>query len=144
MIQIQEPKSLWENVHMDWVTALLPGGDRSFNAFPVLVDKYRKSPMLLPCHKDDTAMVTAIMVWNRFISNTGLFQNIICNRDSKFTSELQTDIHSLLRTKLSFSTAYHLQTDGLAERMIQTSEEMIIRFCSYVLEFKDYDGFNHY
>ncbi|MBW0547950.1 hypothetical protein O181_087665 [Austropuccinia psidii MF-1] len=32
MIQIQEPKSPWEIVHMDWVTALPPGGDRSYNA----------------------------------------------------------------------------------------------------------------
>ncbi|MBW0551413.1 hypothetical protein O181_091128 [Austropuccinia psidii MF-1] len=29
MIQIQEPKSPWEIVHMDWVTTLPPGGDRS-------------------------------------------------------------------------------------------------------------------
>ncbi|MBW0525077.1 hypothetical protein O181_064792 [Austropuccinia psidii MF-1] len=27
MIQIQEPKYPWEIVHMDWVTALPPGGD---------------------------------------------------------------------------------------------------------------------
>ncbi|MBW0578497.1 hypothetical protein O181_118212, partial [Austropuccinia psidii MF-1] len=46
-------------------------------------------------------------------------------------------------TKLSFSTAYHPQTDGLAERMIQTLEDMIRRFCAYGLEFKDSDGFTH-
>ncbi|MBW0538277.1 hypothetical protein O181_077992 [Austropuccinia psidii MF-1] len=38
MIQIQEPKYLWEIVHMDWVTALPPGGDRSYNACLVLVE----------------------------------------------------------------------------------------------------------
>ncbi|MBW0523459.1 hypothetical protein O181_063174 [Austropuccinia psidii MF-1] len=47
------------------------------------------------------------------------------------------------RTKLSFSKAYHPQTDGLAERMIQTSEDIIRRFCAYGLEFKDSDGFTH-
>ncbi|MBW0517804.1 hypothetical protein O181_057519 [Austropuccinia psidii MF-1] len=74
MIQIQEPKSPWEIVHMDWVTALPPGGDRSYNACLVLVDRYRKTPMFLPCHKDDTAMDTAIMIWNKVISHTGLFK----------------------------------------------------------------------
>ncbi|MBW0571956.1 hypothetical protein O181_111671 [Austropuccinia psidii MF-1] len=49
----------------------------------------------------------------------------------------------LLGTKLSFSTAYHPQTDGLAERMIQPLEEMIRKFCAYGLEFKDSDGFTH-
>ncbi|MBW0586062.1 hypothetical protein O181_125777 [Austropuccinia psidii MF-1] len=74
MIQIQEPKYPWEIVHMDWVTALPPGGDRSYNACLVLVDRYSKAPMFLPCHKDDTAMDTAIMIWNQVISHTGLFQ----------------------------------------------------------------------
>ncbi|MBW0587178.1 hypothetical protein O181_126893 [Austropuccinia psidii MF-1] len=141
MIQIQEPKSPWEIVHMDWVTALPPGGDRSYNACLVLVDRYSKNPMFLPCHKDDTAMDTAIMIWNKVISHTGLFQNIISDRDPKFTSALWTNLHNLFGTKLSFSTAYHPQTDGLAERMIQTLEDMIRRFCAYGLEFKDYDGF---
>ncbi|MBW0571834.1 hypothetical protein O181_111549 [Austropuccinia psidii MF-1] len=73
MIQIQEPKSPWEIVHMDWVTALPPGGDRSYNACLVLADRYSKTPMFLPCHKDDTSMDTAIMIWTKVISQKGLF-----------------------------------------------------------------------
>ncbi|MBW0490006.1 hypothetical protein O181_029721 [Austropuccinia psidii MF-1] len=73
MIQIKEQKLPWEIVHMDWVTALPPGGDRSYNACLVLVDRYSKTPMFLPCHKDDIAMDTAIMIWNKAISHTGLF-----------------------------------------------------------------------
>ncbi|MBW0503542.1 hypothetical protein O181_043257 [Austropuccinia psidii MF-1] len=89
-------------------------------------------------------MDTAIMIWNKAISHTGLFQNIISDRDPKFTSALWTNLHNLFRTNLSFSAAYHPQTDGLAERMIQTLQEIIRRFCAYGIEFKYYDGFNHY
>ncbi|MBW0524422.1 hypothetical protein O181_064137 [Austropuccinia psidii MF-1] len=85
MIQIQEPKSPWKIVHMDWVKALPPGQDRSYNACLVLVDRYRNPPMFLPCHKDYTAMDTDIMIWNKVISRIGLFQNIISDRDPKFT-----------------------------------------------------------
>ncbi|MBW0583079.1 hypothetical protein O181_122794 [Austropuccinia psidii MF-1] len=53
------------------------------------------------------------------------------------------NLHQLFGTKLSFYKAYHPQTDGLAERMIQTLEEMVGRFFSYGLEFKDCDGFTH-
>ncbi|MBW0478300.1 hypothetical protein O181_018015 [Austropuccinia psidii MF-1] len=113
MIQIQEPKLPWEIAHMDWVTALPPGGDRSFNSCLVLVDRYSKTPMFLPCNKDDTAMYTAIMIWHRVRSHTGLFPNIISDRDPKFTSALWTNLHNLFGTELSFSTSYHLQTDGL-------------------------------
>ncbi|MBW0518356.1 hypothetical protein O181_058071 [Austropuccinia psidii MF-1] len=141
MIQIQEPKSPWPMVHKDWVTALPPGGDRSFNAFLVLVKWCSKVPMFLPCHKDDTATETAIMVWNRVISHTGLFQNMMSDRDPKLISALWTNLHNWFGTKISFSTAYHTQTDGSEERMIQILEDMIKPFCAYDLEFEDSDGF---
>ncbi|MBW0558382.1 hypothetical protein O181_098097 [Austropuccinia psidii MF-1] len=88
-------------------------------------------------------MDTALLLWNRLISHTGLFKNIISDKDTRFTSALWTNLHKLLGAKLSFSTAYHPQTDGLAERMIQTLEDMIRGFCAYGLEFKDSDGFTH-
>ncbi|MBW0576772.1 hypothetical protein O181_116487 [Austropuccinia psidii MF-1] len=100
--------------------------------------------MFLPCHKDDTAMDTAIMIWNKGISHTGLFQNIISDRDTKFTSALWTHLHKLFGAKLSVSTAYHPQTDGLAKRRIQNLEHMIRILCAYGLEIKDSDGFTHY
>ncbi|MBW0472021.1 hypothetical protein O181_011736 [Austropuccinia psidii MF-1] len=74
MIQIQEPKSPQE-------IDLPPGGERSFNACLVLVDRYRKTPMFLPCHTYYTALDTAIMIWNKAISHNGLFQDIISDRD---------------------------------------------------------------
>ncbi|MBW0521435.1 hypothetical protein O181_061150 [Austropuccinia psidii MF-1] len=107
MIHIQEPSTPWEVVHMDRVTSLPPGGDKSYNSCLVIVDRYSKTPIFLPCHKDDTAMDTALLIWNRVISHTGLFKNIISDRDLKFTSAFCTNLHKLLGKKLSFSTAYH-------------------------------------
>ncbi|MBW0511669.1 hypothetical protein O181_051384 [Austropuccinia psidii MF-1] len=103
MIHIQEPKSPWEVFPMALVTSLPPSGDKRYNACLVIIDRCRKTAILLPCHKDDTAMDTALL--------------------------------------LSFSTAYHPQTDGLVERMIQTLEDIIRRFYVYGLELKDSDGF---
>ncbi|MBW0519230.1 hypothetical protein O181_058945, partial [Austropuccinia psidii MF-1] len=45
--------------------------------------------------------------------------------------------------RLSFLTAYHPQTDGLAETIIQTLEDIVRRFCAYGLELKDCDGVIH-
>ncbi|MBW0507835.1 hypothetical protein O181_047550 [Austropuccinia psidii MF-1] len=56
MIHIQEPSTSWEVVHMDWVTALPTGGEKSYNSFLVIVDRYSKTPIFLPFHKDGTAM----------------------------------------------------------------------------------------
>ncbi|MBW0503684.1 hypothetical protein O181_043399 [Austropuccinia psidii MF-1] len=144
MIHIQEPKYPWEVVHMDWVTTLPPSVEKSYNACLVIVERYSKTPILLLIHKDDTAMDKALLIWNRVISHTGLFKNIISDRDPKFTYALWNNLHRLFGTKLSFSTAYYPQTDGLVEGMIQTLEDMIRRFCAYGSEFKDSDGFTHY
>ncbi|MBW0526795.1 hypothetical protein O181_066510 [Austropuccinia psidii MF-1] len=62
MIKIQEPRRPWEIFHMDWVTGLPPGGDKSYNSFPVIVDRFSKTPIFLPCNKDNTAMDTALLI----------------------------------------------------------------------------------
>ncbi|MBW0577509.1 hypothetical protein O181_117224 [Austropuccinia psidii MF-1] len=143
MIKMQEPNKPWEVFHIDWVTGLAPGGDKRYNACLVNVDRFSKTKIVLPCHKEDTAMDIALLIWNGGTSWTGIFTNIISDRDPKLTSELWTNLHQLFGTKLSFSIAYHPQTDGLAERMIQTLEDMVRRFCAYGLEFKYCDGLTH-
>ncbi|MBW0508659.1 hypothetical protein O181_048374 [Austropuccinia psidii MF-1] len=65
------------------------------------------------------------------------------DRDPKFTSQLWKNLHQLFGTNFSFSTAPHPQTDELAERMIQTLEDMVRRLCAYGPEVKDCDGFTH-
>ncbi|MBW0529937.1 hypothetical protein O181_069652 [Austropuccinia psidii MF-1] len=143
MIKIQEPSRHWEIVHMDWVTVLPPGGDRGYNACLVIGDRFSKTPIFLPCHKDDTALDIALLIWDRVISWTGIFTNIISDRDPKFTSAIWTNLHQLVGTKLSFYKDHHPQADGLAERMIQTLEDMVRRFCAYGVEFKYCDEFTH-
>ncbi|MBW0470389.1 hypothetical protein O181_010104 [Austropuccinia psidii MF-1] len=99
--------------------------------------------MLLPCHEDDTAMDTAIMIWIGVISHTGLLQNIISDREPKFTSALWKNHHNIFGAKVSLSIDYHPQNDDLAERMFQTLEDMSRIFHVYGLEFKEYNGFTH-
>ncbi|MBW0584841.1 hypothetical protein O181_124556 [Austropuccinia psidii MF-1] len=106
-IKIQEPRKPWEIVHMDWVTGLPPGGYRSYNSCLVVFDRFSKTPIFLPRHRDDTAMGIVLLIWNRVISWTGIFANIISDRDPKFTSALCENLHQLFGPKLSFSTAYH-------------------------------------
>ncbi|MBW0589174.1 hypothetical protein O181_128889, partial [Austropuccinia psidii MF-1] len=44
----------------------------------------------------------------------------------------------------AFYSVYHPQTDPLAERIIQTMEDIIRRFCAYGMEYKDHEGYTHY
>ncbi|MBW0471673.1 hypothetical protein O181_011388 [Austropuccinia psidii MF-1] len=81
MIKIHKPSKAWELVHIDWVTALPPGGDRGYNACIGSFEKLSKTPIFIPCHKDNTAMDTPLLMWNRAISWTAIFTNIISDRD---------------------------------------------------------------
>ncbi|MBW0481532.1 hypothetical protein O181_021247 [Austropuccinia psidii MF-1] len=88
-------------------------------------------------------MDKALLLWKHIISTCGIHKIIINDRDPKFTSEFWTNLNDILGAKLAFSTAYHPQTDGLAERMIQTMNEIIRRFCAYGMEYKDHEGYTH-
>ena len=49
----------------------------------------------------------------------------------------------IMGCSLKLSTAHHPQTDGLAERMIQTLEDMIRRYCAFGMMFEDHEGYTH-
>ncbi|MBW0476904.1 hypothetical protein O181_016619 [Austropuccinia psidii MF-1] len=90
---------------MDWVTGLVPGGKENFNAFLIVVDRFRKSMRCLPCHKEDTAIDTALLLWNNIISTCGVPKIIISDRNPKSTSKFWNNLYDILGTKLAFSTA---------------------------------------
>ncbi|MBW0557357.1 hypothetical protein O181_097072 [Austropuccinia psidii MF-1] len=119
---------------MNWVTGLVPGGKENFNACLIIVDRFSKSMRFLPCHKEDPAMDTALLFQNNIISTYGVPKIMISDSDPKLTSEFWTKLYEILGTKLAFSTASHPQEDGLAERMIQTMEDILTRFCAYGME----------
>nr|GEZ39638.1 putative nucleotidyltransferase, ribonuclease H [Tanacetum cinerariifolium] len=54
---------------------------------------------------------------------------IVSDRDSRFTSRFWKGLQSAWGTRLKFSTAFHLETDGQIERTIQTLEDML-RSCA--------------
>ncbi|MBW0545381.1 hypothetical protein O181_085096 [Austropuccinia psidii MF-1] len=144
MIKIQELSKAWEIAYMHWVNGLTPGGDRSYNTCLVILYTFSKTPIFLPCHKDDIAMDTALLIWNRVISWTGIFTNIISDRDPVFIEALWKNLHQLFGTKFPFSTAYHPQTDGLAKKMIQILGDLVRSFCAYDLEFNPCDRLTYY
>ena len=64
----------------------------------------------------------------------GVPLSIISDRGPQFTSHVWKSFHKGLGSQVNLSTAFHPQTDGQAERTIQTLEDML-RAC--VINFKD-------
>ncbi|MBW0577463.1 hypothetical protein O181_117178 [Austropuccinia psidii MF-1] len=115
---------------MDFIKGLAPEGNENLNAFIVIVDRVCKLFIWLPCHKEDTAVATALLLLNIIIATCGVPKIIISDRYPNFTFKFWTNLHNMLGTKHAFSTAYHPEIDGLAERVIPTMEDIIRRFCA--------------
>ncbi|MBW0490119.1 hypothetical protein O181_029834 [Austropuccinia psidii MF-1] len=79
----EEPKNPWETINIDWVTGPVPGGKENFNSCLIIADRFSKSMRCLPGHKEDTAMNTALLLWNNIISTCGVPKIIISDRDPK-------------------------------------------------------------
>ncbi|GJX75883.1 putative reverse transcriptase domain-containing protein [Tanacetum coccineum] len=70
---------------------------------------------------------------SEIIAKHGVPILIISYRNSRFTSRFWQSMQEALGTRLDMSTAYHPQTDGQSERIIQTLEDMLR---AYVMDFR--------
>ena len=117
---------------MDFVIGL-PRTQKGMNSIWVIVDRFTKSAHFFPVKTTFNADQLAGLYMNEIVKLHGVPMSIVSDRDSKFVSRFWQSLHRALGTELKFSTAFHPQTDGQTERMIQTLEDML-RLC--VLDFK--------
>ena len=85
-------------------------------------DKNGTSP---PCMKEMTAMEYAKLFVDHVFQLHGLLDMIISDWDPRFTGNFWKSLFDLLSMDLRFSAAFHPQTDGQSERMIQTMENFL-------------------
>jgi hypothetical protein len=129
--QLPIPEWKWEMITMDFVSGL-PRGKRGNNAIWVIVDRLTKFALFLPVKMTDSVDKLAKIYVNEVVRLHGVPTLIVSDRDPRFTSRLWPSIQRALGTNLSISTAFHLQTDGQSERIIQILKDLL-RACA--LEF---------
>ena len=97
----------------------------------VVVDRFTKMAHFVALKTEATATDVA----NKFVSEIwkthGLPDEIISDRDTKWTGEFWQGICKLLNIKRKLSTAFHPQTDGQTERVNQTLETYLRTFINY-------------
>ncbi|KAK5845370.1 hypothetical protein PVK06_001543 [Gossypium arboreum] len=126
------PEWKWDRITMDFVTGL-PLTPKKKNEVWVVVDRLTKSAHFIPVRTDDSLDKLAELYISEIVKLHGVPMSIISERDPRFTSRFWKKLQEALGTKLNFSTAFHPQTDGQSERVIQVLEDML-RCC--VLEFQ--------
>ncbi|XP_073031193.1 uncharacterized protein [Primulina eburnea] len=122
------PQWKWEHITMDFVVGL-PKTQKGFNSIWVIVDRLTKSSHFLPVKTTYSMNQYAEVYIQEIVRLHGIPVSIVSDRDPRFTSEFWKSLHRALGTKLAFSTAYHPQSDGQSERVIQILEDML-RACT--------------
>ena len=130
--EIEIPTWKWEMINMDFVVGL-PKSKRHFDSIWVIVDRMTKSAHFLPVKTSYSAEDYAKLYIREMVKLHGVPLSIISDRGTQFTSHFWKSFQKGLGTKVKLSTAFHPQTDGQAERTIQTLEDML-RAC--VIDFQ--------
>lgn len=117
---LEPPSAKMQCVSMDFITAL--PSSHGYNAILTITDLFTKYVFLVPCNMEDNAAQIARRTLAFPFGVFGLPLRIVSDRDPKFTSTFWRALFKALGTHLSFSTAYHPQTDGQSERTNQTVE----------------------
>ncbi|RVW79670.1 Transposon Ty3-I Gag-Pol polyprotein [Vitis vinifera] len=118
------PEWKWEHITMDFVIGLprTLGGN---NAIWVIVDRLTKSAHFLPMKVNFSLDRLASLYVKEIVRMHGVPVSIVSDRDPRFTSRFWHSLQKALGTKLSFSTAFHPQTDGQSERVIRVLEDLL-------------------
>ena len=118
------PERRWQVVTMDLITQL-PKTACDHDAIIVFVDKLTKMVHLVAAKTAVSSQEFARIFMNTVFKHHGQPEELICDRDPRFTSGFFRETFKVLGTKMKLSTAFHPETDGQTERVNRVLEEML-------------------
>ncbi|PHJ24915.1 retrotransposon ty3-gypsy subclass [Cystoisospora suis] len=118
------PNFPWEVINVDLILGL-PKGRNGLDAIVTFVCQLTKMAHFIPVYQTIGAEGLGHVLVREVVRLHGVPSAIVSDRDSRFTSEIWRGMCQRLNISMRMSTAYHPQTDGLAERTNQTIEQMI-------------------
>jgi Integrase zinc binding domain len=88
LVPLPQPKGVWQDIAMDFVTGLPPSLHRgvAYDSILVVINRYSKMVQYIPCNKDTDAEELAKIMENRVFQHFGMFKSCVSDRGSLFTS----------------------------------------------------------
>jgi hypothetical protein len=96
---------------MDFVGGL-PLSRKGHDYIYVVVDRFNKMCILIPCNKQVIAEQMTHLFFQNVWIHFGLPTSIVSDWDSRFLGVFWSTLWGLMDTKLKKSTTFHPQTDG--------------------------------
>jgi hypothetical protein len=109
---------------MDFIVGL-PRTQAGYDSIWVIVDRLTKVVHFILVKTTYSGAKLVELYMSRIVCLHGVPKKIVLDRDSQFTSKFWEKLHESMDTKLNFSSACHLQTDGQRERTNQILEDML-------------------
>ncbi|KAF5778414.1 putative nucleotidyltransferase, Ribonuclease H [Helianthus annuus] len=123
------PSLLFEHIAMDFITGLPMS--HGYSVIWVIVDRLSKYAHFIALPPSFTSVSVATQFVQEFVRLHGIPLDIVTDRDPRFMADFWKELHRLQGTTLSFSTAYHPQSDGQTESL-NKCVEMYLR--CYVMD----------
>ncbi|GBG73144.1 hypothetical protein CBR_g12861 [Chara braunii] len=118
------PRAPRLSIAMD-VTGPFPRDRHDHDGILTVVDRLSKYARFLPCKYHDAAPELARLLHTGWITNQGVPEDIVSDRDTRFMSAFWTSLMAESGTTMKPSSARHPQTDGQTERAHQTAQMML-------------------
>ena len=109
---------------MDFVLGLHED-DKKNNGILVFVDKFSKMVHLVAVSESITAPGCSRVFTDTVFKLHGLPNELVSDRDPRFTAEFWQSVFRSLQTRLTMSTSNHPETDGQTERVNRVLEGIL-------------------
>ena len=116
----------WKSISVDFIVAL--PASQNHHQIMVVVDRFSKMAHFVPLHENATTSDVAKAFLKEVWKHHGLPEDIVSDRDSKWTGNFWKELCESLSIKRKLSTPFHPQTDGQTERVNQTLEKYLRMF----------------
>ena len=119
----------WNSISMDFIEKL--PFSSGFDTILVIVDRLSKQAIFVPTHDTITSVELACLFIIYVFLKHGVLSNVTFNHSSEFVSHFFRSLGTALDMRLYFTSGYHLEANGQAERTNQTLEQYLCVYCNY-------------
>src|SRR5881394_4664334 len=126
---LPNPEGPWEDIAYDFIVKLPKS--KGYDSILTVVDRFSKQAHFIPCLEATNAEELAEIFIREIWKLHGFPKTTVSDRGSTFNSQFLRALYEKLKIEPRFSTAYHPETNGLAERTNQWVEGFLRTFCNY-------------
>jgi hypothetical protein len=129
------PDKAWKSIAFDFIVKLPPSKEPmtkvAYDSIWVVTDRLTKYGYFIPYKESSDAPELAYAFLRIILSQHGLPEEIISDRDKLFISKFWQSLMARLGANHKLSTAFHPQTDGQTERLNQTLEQYLRNYINH-------------